>query len=166
MPANQATCSHGPLQIIGQLSGITFELAITGSVFLNGALRRLEAILPTATSDQLQQLIAGTSSALLDSLDASTCIDVLSIVVMALRKMKAMPSAKWSCSSVVLILQQLRSRVCLSRCRLDLWRTDGGKVITEVVATVAADCACRRSLRCTALQRRCSVIRQSRHGTG
>lgn len=73
-------------QIIGQLSGITFGLAIAGAVFVNTALSSLEVVLPNTPSDQLQQLIAGTSSALLDGLDASTSDDVLVAIVSALRK--------------------------------------------------------------------------------
>lgn len=74
------------IQIIGQLSGITFGLAIAGSVFLNASLRSLEGILPTASPDELQQLIAGTSSNLLDGLDETTRATVLNAVVLALRK--------------------------------------------------------------------------------
>jgi hypothetical protein len=73
-------------QIIGQLSGITLGLAIAGAVFVNDALGRLEAILPGTPLEQLQQLIAGTSSTLLESLDVSTADDVLNAAVLALRK--------------------------------------------------------------------------------
>lgn len=73
-------------QIIGQLSGITFGLAVAGAVFVNDALGKLEAILPETPPDQLQQLIAGTSSALLESLDASASANVLNAIVSALRK--------------------------------------------------------------------------------
>lgn len=73
-------------QIIGQLSGITFGLAVAGAVFVNDALGKLEAILPDTPPDQLQQLIAGTSSALLESLDASASANVLNAIVSALRK--------------------------------------------------------------------------------
>jgi hypothetical protein len=55
-------------------------------VFVNGALNSLKVVLPDASPDQLAQLIAGTSSALLDGLDASTLEDVLRAVVLALRK--------------------------------------------------------------------------------
>lgn len=73
-------------QIIGQLSGITFGLAIAGAVFVNDALSKLEAILPDIPPGQLQQLIAGTSSTVLESLDASASADVLNAIVSALRK--------------------------------------------------------------------------------
>ena len=73
-------------QIIGQLSGITFGLAVAGAVFVNDALGKLKAILPDTPPDQLQQLIAGTSSALLESLDASASANVLNAIVSALRK--------------------------------------------------------------------------------
>jgi hypothetical protein len=73
-------------QIIGQLSGITFGLAIAGAVFVNGALNSLKVVLPNAPPDQLAQLIAGMSSALLDGLDAPTLDDVLIAIVLALRK--------------------------------------------------------------------------------
>jgi hypothetical protein len=73
-------------QIIGQLSGITFGLAIAGAVFVNDALSKLEALLPDTPPDQLQLFIAGTSSALLESLGDSVSADVLSAVVVALSK--------------------------------------------------------------------------------
>jgi hypothetical protein len=55
-------------------------------VFVNGALNSLKVVLPNAPPDQLAQLIAGTSSALLDGLDASTLDNVLRAIVLALRK--------------------------------------------------------------------------------
>lgn len=73
-------------QIIGQLSGITFGLAIAGAVFLNSALNSLEAILSGTPPDQLQQLIAGTSSALLNGLDTSISDNVLDAIILALPK--------------------------------------------------------------------------------
>lgn len=55
-------------------------------MFVNDALSSLELILPGTPPEQLQQLIAGTSSTLLESLDVSTAGDVLNAAVLALRK--------------------------------------------------------------------------------
>lgn len=72
--------------MVAQLSGVVFGLSIAGAIFINSAKSNLGAFLPDANFSQIEALISGTSSQLLETLSATQRDAVLEIVVAALRK--------------------------------------------------------------------------------
>lgn len=93
-------------------------------MFLNQAFGTLEVILPSTPLDELQQLIAGTSSGLLDSLNVSTRKEVLNAIVTALSKVYV--SCLAGRKIRVLILPQLHLSLRQRCYRSDLWHLPEG----------------------------------------
>ncbi|KAL8638513.1 MAG: hypothetical protein Q9228_004336 [Teloschistes exilis] len=69
----------------GQIGGVTISLAIASSVFLNKSTDGIQAILPDVPKEQVQALISGAGSAVLNGLDGATREHVLEAIVNALK---------------------------------------------------------------------------------
>ncbi|KAL8686072.1 MAG: hypothetical protein Q9218_007369 [Villophora microphyllina] len=69
----------------GQIGGVTISLAIASSVFLNQSTRGIQVILPDVPKGQVQALISGAGSALLNGLDEATRRHVLEAIVNAMK---------------------------------------------------------------------------------
>ncbi|KAK3291720.1 major facilitator superfamily domain-containing protein [Chaetomium fimeti] len=72
--------------MLAQLAGIALGLAISGAVFVNDAIANLAAVLPSASREQLQMAISGTSGEYLSSLSAEIRSAATDAIVAALRK--------------------------------------------------------------------------------
>ena len=72
---------------VGQLSGISLGLSISGAAFVNTALRGLQNLLPDVPRQQLQGAISGTSGGFFATLDPTTQAKALDIIMSSLRKM-------------------------------------------------------------------------------
>ncbi|KAI5867003.1 major facilitator superfamily domain-containing protein [Durotheca rogersii] len=72
--------------MMGQLSGIGIGLSISGAVFLNEAIQNLRALFPDAPYEQIQLVLAGTSSGYFSSLTPELQGLATNIIVVALRK--------------------------------------------------------------------------------
>ena len=69
-----------------RVGGIGLALAMANSIFLNLAENAISHVLPSASKTQVQSLVSGVGSSLLDNLDANTQREVLNAIVNALRK--------------------------------------------------------------------------------
>ncbi|KAL2174071.1 major facilitator superfamily domain-containing protein [Thermothelomyces heterothallicus CBS 202.75] len=73
------------LMLISQLGGMTLGLSISGAVFVNTAVRNLEAAIDLPRHE-LTQLVAGASNNLLETLSPAMRILILDIIVESWRK--------------------------------------------------------------------------------
>ncbi|KAL8886259.1 MAG: hypothetical protein Q9192_006515 [Flavoplaca navasiana] len=82
-----AEMSYGiTLMLVAQLSGLTLGLSVAGAVFLNLATNDLNVILTDVPTQDIQQLVSGTSNALFSSLPDDIRYQALEIIVNALRR--------------------------------------------------------------------------------
>lgn len=72
--------------LAAQLSGIAFGLAVAGAVFVNGAMTSLSFNLPSATSEELQLMLSGTSGSYYSSLSDGDRALAIDAIVQALQK--------------------------------------------------------------------------------
>ncbi|KAL8893787.1 MAG: hypothetical protein Q9192_004924 [Flavoplaca navasiana] len=80
-----AEMSYGiTLMLVAQLSGLTLGLSVAGAVFLNLATNDLHVILTDVPTQDIQQLVSGTSNALFSSLPDDIRSQALEIIVNAL----------------------------------------------------------------------------------
>ena len=72
--------------MIAQIGGITLGLAIASAAFVNGAESDLQALVPTANRSDIEQMVQGTGSTFLASLDEGMRRTVLDVVLRNMQK--------------------------------------------------------------------------------
>jgi hypothetical protein len=70
----------------GQITGITISIAVANSVFLNKAESGIAALLPNASSAEIQAAVTGVGSSIVNSLPADTKVAVLDAIIGAMSK--------------------------------------------------------------------------------
>lgn len=66
---------------IAQLSGMSLGLSVAGALFINFSENGLMAALPQIPEDQIRQIVAGTSSAIYESLPVLDRKTILQVIV-------------------------------------------------------------------------------------
>ena len=85
VPADQLGAATGFIAL-GQLIGPTISLSIAGTVLINTATSGLETLLPNTPVADIKNAIAGTAGQLLSTLDPTTRIQALDIIVNSIGK--------------------------------------------------------------------------------
>jgi hypothetical protein len=70
----------------GQIGGITIAIAVANSIFLNKAESGIAALLPDASSEEIQAAVAGVGSQFFSSLPGNTKDAVLYAIIQAMSK--------------------------------------------------------------------------------
>lgn len=66
---------------LAQIGGLVISLTLANTIFLNLAFRNIGNVLPNADSENIKSLVSGTSSVVLQSLDADTRRHILHAIV-------------------------------------------------------------------------------------
>ncbi|KAJ5374198.1 efflux pump antibiotic resistance protein [Penicillium concentricum] len=70
---------------VAQSTGITVFLAVMGTVYNNGAILKVQAVLPDATKAGVLEALTGTTSVIFDSLDEAVRSDVIGAIIEAMK---------------------------------------------------------------------------------
>ncbi|KAI4170613.1 MAG: hypothetical protein LQ343_004845 [Gyalolechia ehrenbergii] len=104
--------------LLGQLGGIALGLSISGAVFVNRALSRLQAVLPNVPHEQLESAVSGTSGGFFASLDPVQREQGLAVIMASLQEAFILVYVAGAVSLV--------ASVFLSRKKLNLAAAAGG----------------------------------------